>query len=567
MKILDDYTLSFKYLGHDPSAAIFKNGQLIFAVEEERFSRNKHALNEFPIQSIKACLSFCNIQMHNIKEILIPWVPKLCFQNEVNHFLQKPSFNSLLTLGHEFKVYYEFEKLVETILKSSFNGRIPPIHLIEHHYCHALSAFYPSGFENAIILTIDGRGEYDSTVIFKGDTTGIKRIYTFKFPNSLGFFYAIITKFLGFRVFNGEGKVMALAPYGEPNYKIETKLRKIAKFGKSYDVTWLTSQGISKGVKKIEKLFGQPSRPSFDITKEFTDFEKSLAYTAQKLLEETVIELVKYYSNILRIRNICLAGGVALNCKMNKKIMDLSSIDQLFIQPVANDAGLVIGAGFHNNIKIQKRMTNVYLGPEYKKHEIKDMLIDNKIQFEVPCDKYKTVAKLLSEGKLVGWFQGRMEMGPRALGNRSILADPRLIKLKDDVNKYVKHRENWRPFAPSILEEKMGIYIKRPEFSPFMIKTFDTTKRARMEIPAVLHPIDYTTRPHSVTQLDNPDFYRLICEFEKITGIPVLLNTSFNDHGEPIVNSPKEALKDFYSTGLDVLVIGDLLIRKNGVKK
>jgi len=310
----------------------------------------------------------------------------------------------------------------------------------------------------------------------------------------------------------------------------------------------------------LEQLFDQPKKKN---DANFTQFHKDFAYTAQSLLEETITSIVKHSLSELKTNNVGLAGGVALNCKANKEVMQMDCVDDIFIQPVANDAGLPLGAGWLQKPpeKIEP-MTSVYFGYDIQDDDVEEVLKENKIKYEQVTNIEEVTADSLADGNLVGWVQGKMEMGPRALGNRSILADPRTKASRDQINEYAKHREEWRPFAPSLLREAAEDYLVDAESSPYMIKTFDTKAENRGDIKAVIHPGDNTTRPQTVTKEQNPQYYKLIKEFEKITGVPVLLNTSFNDHGEPIVRTPDEAIRDFYGMGLDLLVIGDYVIKK-----
>jgi carbamoyltransferase len=568
-----DRILSFKpaigpYGAHDPSAAIFKDGELVYGIEEERLTRQKHATSTFPESAIRACLNYCDVRLRDLDRIVLPYDPRLqskLFAEDARRRIARGS-STLETLqslerfveqhvGARFRPKRDVERALRAI-----DTPLPPITLQSHHACHAVSAFHPSGFDEALVLTADGKGEYDSTVIWRGDGSGVKRLRTYRFPNSLGHFYGSVTEYLGYRAFNGEGKVMGLAPYGNENPEIESTLRSIIDTGVDYDVTPITGDGIEAGVDTLEELFGRERNRTQG---EFDQWERDLAFTVQRLLEETVIDLVAHYCSELDTGKVCLAGGVALNCKMNKRVMEYEAVDDIFIQPVAHDGGLPIGAGYiHRSPGDVPTMTDVYWGPAYDSEEIRDTLETKKVPYIEPDDLEASAAERLADGKLVGWFQGRMELGPRALGNRSILADPRTSASRDRVNRHVKHREEWRPFAPSILESAAADYFENAEPSPFMIKTFDVKPDRRDEIEAVLHPADNTTRPQTVREDQNPRYYRLIQEFERLTGVPVVLNTSFNDHGEPIVTTPTEALKDFYGMGLDTLVLGDFIIDK-----
>lgn len=570
---MSHYVLSFKptldlFGTHDPSAALFKDEKLLYAIEEERLSRDKHAVETFPQQAIQSCLNYAEIELSDVSKVVVPYDPSLRTK-QIGYELKRRLTSSKPFLS---KIRW-LERFVETELQariaprfnieeelSQLGSTVPEIEFRSHHACHAASAFHPSGFDEALVFTIDGKGEYDSTVIWHGDSNGLRRLETFEFPNSLGHFFGIVTEYLGYHAFNGEGKVMGLAPYGSVKPEIEDALREIADFGADYDVTKLTKQGIDEGISKLADTLG---RPPNEEAGEFDEWQQDLAFTVQSLLEETVTSLVAEYVQKTGISNVAMAGGVALNCKMNKRVLEMDEVNNVFIQPVAHDGGLAIGGGFIDSLPEEvPRMTNVYWGPEYTDKQIIDVLDSRKIEYTVHDGIETEIARRLSDGELVGWFQGRLEMGPRALGNRSILADPRTSESRDRVNEYVKHRESWRPFAPSILEEAGNEYLVKAEESPYMIKTFDVKPNKQDEIEAILHPADGTTRPQTVNKEQNPKYHRLISEFADITGVPVVLNTSFNDHGEPIVQSPIDALKGFYGMGLDTLVMGNVLVEK-----
>lgn len=571
---MTEYILSFKpaignYGLHDPSAVLFKNGELIFGVEEERLNRRKHAEGDFPINAIRMCLDQYDLDIDDIDQIVLPYEPSLqtkILPHELSRSVKTrdSALAALDGLFHRARstaiAQFAPSERVRQRLASEFNAPIPDIEAEPHHACHAASAFHPTDFEETLVLTIDGKGEYDSTVVWKGTPEGIERIETYNFPNSLGHFYGVVTEFLGYRAFNGEGKIMGLAPYGNDNSAIRSSLSRYVDTSADYDVTELTNAGIDEGVSELERILGRSRK---EDSREFNQWEEDLAFVTQSLLEETVVNIVEKYLSEINTSNVCIAGGVALNCKMNKRVMEADSVEQLFVQPVAHDAGLAVGAGLlSEKPKHVPEMTNVYWGPEYDNHEIGTLLEKNKIDYRRPDNLTSEIASEIADGAIVGWFQGRLEMGPRALGHRSILADPRTVESRDRVNKYVKHREEWRPFAPSILEERADEYLVNSESTPYMIKTFDTVSNVRDDITAVLHPGDNTTRPQTVSKEENPRYYELISEFENLTGVPVLLNTSFNDHGEPIVNTPTEAIKDFFGMGIDVLVVNDLVLEK-----
>lgn len=572
---MTDYILSFKpaigdYGDHDPSSALFEDGKLVFAVEEERFTRQKHAKGQFPRNAIEACLEFGEIDLSDLTKIILPYQPELqlnIWQHDLKQQALEPDSTLERVLGLErfikgvtsrkFIDGYSVGPVEDELRK--IGDSVPRIEHKPHHRCHAASAFHPSGFDEAVVVTVDGRGEYDATAVWKGTEDGLERLETFEFPNSLGHFYAVVTEFLGYYSFNGEGKVMGLAPYGEDNTGIRRTLESYMSTGADYDVTDLTGGGIEAGVQKLEDIFDRERR---DSPSEFTDWEKDLARVTQELTEEIVCSIVEWHVRQLGISDVCLAGGVTLNCKMNKTVEQLEVVDDLFIQPAAHDAGLALGAGMLESTPSETPpMTNAYWGSEYT-GEVEPVLEESKLEYEEVNNATEVAADALADGELVGWYQGRLELGPRALGNRSILADPRTVESRDRVNKYVKHREEWRPFAPSMKEEALNDYLVNATSSPFMIKTYEVREQKRDEIAAALHPGDDTTRPQTVSHEQNPRYYDLLSEFENRTGVPVLLNTSFNDHAEPIVTKPVEAIKDFYGMGLDMLVLEDYVLRK-----
>jgi len=567
------YTLSFKpaiglYGQHDPSAALFEDGEPVYAVEEERFTRRKHAVETFPTNAIEACLDHRTLDLSDVDQILLPYDPELR-SAILPHYVRNAARASGVvrklhriqqTAIRETQAQLYPVRQIRSLL-SEIGTPVPPIETRAHHACHAASAFHPSGFEEALVLTIDAKGEYDSTVVWYGTPDGLERVRTYEHPNSLGIFFAIVTEYLGYRMFDGEGKVMGLAPYGSENHDIERALAEVVDDGVDYDVTGLTGGwGTGHGLARLEDVF---DRPQSGEPGEFSQWEKDLAYTAQRFLERTVVDIAETYCDELDTGNVALAGGVALNCKANRQLIESDHVDAVFVQPVAHDAGLSLGAGWLDRSPADVHVQDhVYWGPEYTTREVRELLEATKVEYLEPDDVAQYTAERLAEGALVGWFQGRLELGPRALGHRSILADPRTVDSRDRVNRFVKHREEWRPFAPSILASATSRYLDTGRPDPFMITTATVPSERRDEISAVLHPADGTTRPQTVDRETAPRYHRLISEFDDRTGIPAVLNTSFNDHGEPIVENPTQALKDFYGMGLDVLVMEDLVVEK-----
>ncbi|QLD89634.1 carbamoyltransferase [Natronomonas salina] len=570
---MTNYRLAFKpaiglYGQHDPSAVLFEDSTPVFGVEEERYTREKHATETFPEQAIQACLDHRGLELQDIDRILLPYEPQLRGEitpKYVIDALRAPGLARKLsaleqTVVSEIRSRFLPTRQIENRLRR-IGEPLPPIETVAHHRCHAASAFHPSGFDEAVVLTVDAKGEYDATVVWQADGDGLERIRTYEHPNSLGLFFAVVTEYLGYRMFNGEGKVMGLAPYGDDNPEIERTLRGVIETGVDYDVTDLTQRwGTGHGVSMLEKAFG---RARNETPGEFGQWEKDLAHTAQKLIEETVVAIVTDAVELLDTSNVALAGGVALNCKLNQCVREAAVVDDMFVQPVAHDAGLALGAGWSRyEPGAVDRQTDVYFGPSYESEDIQSTLETNKIEYAEPDDLERYVAERLADGALVGWFQGRMEMGPRALGARSILADPRSIDSRDRVNRFVKHREEWRPFAPSMLESAAAEYLVDGRPAPFMIDAYDVADEKTDELAAVLHPADDSTRPQTVRADQHPRYHRLISEFADITGVPVVLNTSFNDHAEPIVRTPTQAIKDFYGMGLDVLALEDVVVEK-----
>jgi carbamoyltransferase len=444
---------------------------------------------------------------------------------------------------------------------------LPEIRYVPHHRSHAMSAFYYSGFDDANVVTIDGSGEYDSTVLWRTIDGDLERIKTFETPNSIGKFYGLITQFLGYRMNNGETKIMGLAPYGDENESIRRGLHELISYGSGeYDVTSLTD--TAGPVAKLENILGFSRRQEDE---EFSDRHRDLAFETQRLAEEIVLDLIEHNYRQTWEKKVAVAGGVFLNCKINKRIMECDVCDELFIQPAAGDDGLALGAGIQVAIEegyaSPGSLTDFfspYLGPTIESDRVEEITAESKLEYEEikANDIPDRIAQDIADGLLVGHSSGRIEFGPRALGNRSILADPRTIESKDRVNEHVKHREYWRPFAPSILEGAVDEFLENAEQSPYMIKTFDVKAEKLDDLRAVIHEGDSTTRPQTVRPDQNKRYYDIISAFEDRTGVPAVLNTSFNDHGEPIVCTPRHAIRDFYSIGLDVLYLGNYRLTK-----
>lgn len=568
--------LGIMCIGNDPSACLIMGGKIVAMTEEERFVRVKHADGIFPQNAIKFCLKQGQIEMKDLDYIAIGWDVSKYPGKMAEHFLKtwyRYPTKDKKTLDWEIDKLRRFTRekfeneLIEKFEKSGYTKEeLPPIVFKPHHYCHAVSAYVASGFKDASIITMDGHGEENCTVLWEARAGKLKKIKEFNLPHSLGHFYGAFTKFIGFRIYDGEGKTMGLAPYGKENpkfRKIVDEMCKITENGYEIDPTYLfySKRTIADEFSdKFAEAFGE-MRPKGG---EIKNHHKDVAYEAQRKLEQVGLHIAEWLIDKTGIPNLCLAGGVALNCKMNGCIQRSDKVENIYIQPISGDDGTVIGAAAAMYIEggldtSGFKMEHVYFGPEYTDSEIEVALKEAELKYNKSGNIAKEVAQHVADGKVVGWFQGRMEVGPRALGSRSILVDPTDPKMVDIVNNKVKFREPWRPFCPSILWEHADEYFVKPCYHPFMIITFIVKEEKREEIPAVIH-IDGTSRPQTVKKEVNPLYWDLINEFYKITGVPVVLNTSFNIRGEPIVCSPKDAINCYLKTGIDILAIGNFIV-------
>ena len=549
---------------HDSSAALLRDGEVIFAATEERFSRIKKD-RSFPRLTIGAALAHAGIEYRDLQSVAFGW--------------NRPGAGPLHTIrqavtGELPRSYgWTMEQVFHLASEVRFKGGLSPlrkhfgstdrerVHYIDHHESHAWSAYALSPFDEAAVLVCDGWGAWQSTTIYHAKGDQLKPVKVFPYPNSLGVFYEAFTDLLGFERQNDEWKVMGLAAYGEPTVDLQGCI-KVVQGGYQVDGSLLSGAAYGDLRRLIEK-FGPRMNPEKGITRE----AQNLAASVQRALEEAMFELVREGVRLTGSRNLAIAGGVAMNSKANGRILASGLIDHIFVQPAATDDGAAIGAALGvyaaRGEKMPRfRMEHAYLGPEAGDREIEEVLRTYKL----PIVKVRSVAaetaRILASGKIVGWFQGRMEFGPRALGARSILSDPRTVAMRDRVNEIVKFREAWRPFAPSCLAEKAKQYFTPDYPSPFMILTFDVIPEKRSVIPAVTHA-DNTARVQTVDRAVNPLYWELIAEFEKLTGVPVIMNTSFNLKGEPIVCTPKDAIRTFYSSGLDFLVMGSYVVAKD----
>ena len=588
---------------HDSAATILIDGKIIAAAQEERFTRKKHD-SGYPYHAIEFVLKFANLKFKDLDQIVFFEKPFLKFERLLETYVAfaPRGFNQFIKAIPVWLKEKLFQKKMLMDLFKQHDSTFKDdskLFFSEHHLSHAASAFFPSPFKEAIVLTADGVGEWATTTVAIGNKNKLEIKKEIHFPHSLGLLYSAFTYYTGFKVNSGEYKLMGLAPYGEPKYldKIKNNLIDIKSDGsfKLNQDYFNYATGLTMTNSKFDNLFGQKSRdPNND---QITQFHMDVASSIQKVIEEVMIKLSKSLRDEFNIPNLCLAGGVALNCVANGKILENKIFDKIWVQPAAGDAGGSLGAALafwhieknnQRNISKSDNMNGSYLGPEYSEKEIKNAL--NKIGanfeiFEEDLLLNKTVSDL-ENGKAIGWFQGRMEFGPRALGARSILGDPRSENMQKNLNLKVKFRESFRPFAPSVLRPDLSDWFNIEEDSPYMLivssvkenrkiemteeqkKLFGIEKLniKRSEIPAVTH-VDYSARIQTVHEETNPKYYKLLNKFKEKTNCPILVNTSFNVRNEPIVNTPEDAYNCFMGTELDTLIIGNCYLDKKNQKK
>lgn len=592
------YILGISAFYHDSAACLLKDGQVVAAAQEERFTRIKHDFH-FPKESIKFCLAEAGITIKDVEYVSFYEKPYLKFDRLIKTYLMNApkglsSFITAMPLWIQEKLWIGREIRD----KLGFKGKM---FYPEHHQSHAASAFYPSPFQNAAILTMDGVGEWATSSYGIGNANKLDIKNTIRFPHSLGLLYSAFTYYTGFKVNSGEYKLMGLAPYGDPLYVdvIYKNLIDVKEDGSFHlNMKYFNyCTGFTMTNENFDALFGrEPRKPESSITK----LDMDLARSIQVVTEEIVLKIAKHIHKETGEKNLCLAGGVALNCVSNGRLHREGPFERIWIQPAAGDAGGALGAALHvwykelgnprNPITIADRQEGSRLGSSYGDDDIEAYLKENEIPYKKLQGKelHHEVAGLIADENVIGWFNGRMEFGPRALGSRSILGDPRSPKMQSQMNLKIKFREGFRPFAPSVIAEKakewfdMAGVEQRSDFSsPYMLivghvqkskmlntdgemkkaEGFERLKSVNTQIPAVTH-VDNSARIQTVHQETNPDFYSLLTEFEKITGCPVLINTSFNVRGEPIVESPEDAYRCFMRTGMDYLVLGSFLMDK-----
>jgi len=583
---------------HDSAACILVNGEIIAAAQEERFTRKKHDPS-YPENAINFVLKFAGLKLNEIDQIVFFEKPFLKFERLLETYVAFApkgflSFSKAMPLWIKDKLFQK--NLLFNKLKEHDENYISDenIFFSDHHLSHAASAFFPSPFEEAVVLTADGVGEWATTTVAVGKNNKLDIKKEIHFPHSLGLLYSAFTYYTGFKVNSGEYKLMGLAPYGNPIYQdkisqiIDVKDDGTFRLDQSF---FNYATGLTMTSKKFDKLFGCERR---DPEKnELTQFHMDIASSIQKVTEDIMIKLAKSIRKEYNIKNLCLAGGVALNCVANGKILEEKIFDKIWIQPAAGDAGGALGAAlalWHieqnqtRTVNTNDNMKGSYLGPEFDQDEIERELKNAGANFEIL--KYDELidktSDLLSNEKAIGWFQGRMEFGPRALGGRSIIGDPRSTNTQKNLNLKVKYRESFRPFAPSVLQEDLPEWFDMSVDSPYMllVANINPTKKIEMtneqkklfgidklnikrsQIPAVTH-VDYSARVQTVSKINNNRYYDLISKFKEKTGCPVIVNTSFNVRGEPIVNTPIDAFNCFMGTELDYLVIGNCILDKS----
>lgn len=543
---------------HDASACIVKDGKILAMVEEERFTRKKHAYDKPPLYSTLWCLHKVGITLDDISCVGLGWDYNKLYKNAG---IKEPALENLADIYFP-KKYFKYNKK-------------PKFKLIPHHLAHASCSYFLSGMKETAILVVDGQGEDSSTTFAIGRNGQIKIIKSFDIKNSLGYFYEAVSDFIGLGL-DSAGKTMGLAPYGKPIYSFDN----IKLTNDGYEVTLpikytmgsLDQQGavVNAWINRFITMFGRPNAVSnqYDPVSikttrkvKLNKLQKDIACSAQSTLEKTLIHLVKILLKETGTNNLCLSGGVALNCSSNTKIADLPEVNNLFIPPITSDAGVSLGAALFLSSTINEEpLSSAYFGPTFSNSQIKDVLDKTKIKYKYYADIEKHTATLINASKIVSWFQGASEIGPRALGNRSIVANPTDKSMNKKVN-LAKDREEWRPLAPSILEEKASKYFESCISSPFMLHTFNVKKQYRKNLPAIVH-VDASTRPQTVSKKTNSRYYKLIKEFEKLSGFPIVLNTSFNGATEPIVCTPMDAILSFFSNSTDYLVIGNFVVSK-----
>ncbi len=573
--------LGFNCFGHDSAAALIIDGEVVFAVEEERLNRKKH-FGGIPVQSIKACLDFSGLKLSEIDHVTFFWKPSISYLH-VPVFLIK-YFDKVPTLMKESREFTveenlgmlrylsKMKSLPETLINLFPEEKQPKFkfHLSEHHLCHAASALYCSPFDEAAILTIDGAGEWTTSLLAHGKGNIIKKISKVETPYSLGAFYQAVSRHLGFKLISGPGKLMGLSSYGDKNSAEYDKMKKIVTLtndgGFKLDMSYMSYHYTRKtGVTpKFEKFFG----PSKSEGKDWSEHEMNVAAAAQHIVEDVIIHMANHLHKITKSENLCIAGGVGLNSVANGLLPAHTPFKEIYIQPAAGDSGTAVGSALfyhHCHLGLKRAsvvMKDAFLGPGYNDDECLKAVKESGLPYIYTEEYYSFAAKMLDKGKIIGWFQGKMEFGPRALGNRSILANPCIAEMKDVLNARVKFREGFRPFAAIILEESCGDYFDSTYPNPYMLMVYYVKPERRSELPSITH-VDGSVRIQTVNETENLPMRKLLQAFQKESGVPILINTSFNIKGEPIVCTPFDAVDSFKRADIDYLIIGNYIVAKS----
>ncbi len=591
-----EYILGISAYYHDSAACLLKDGEIIAAAQEERFSRKKHD-SRFPVHAIQYCLGEAGISIDDVLHIVFYDKPLVKFERLLETYLAYAP-KGLFSFFSAMPVWLKEKLFLKSTLKKEFSSlspskKSPNLLFTEHHQAHAASTFFVSPFEKSIVLCLDGVGEWATTTAWLGEGNKLTPLWEIDFPHSIGLLYSAFTYYTGFKVNSGEYKVMGLAPYGEPRYtdliyKYLIDLKEDGTFRLNMEY-FNYAAGLTMTNDKFHRLFGGPPRKSEST---LTQKEMDLARSVQDVTEEVMLRLARSVQRETGVKNLCLSGGVALNCVANGKILKAKIFDEIFIQPAAGDAGGALGAALsaHYEYKNHPRKVNPndsmkgsYLGPSFTNDQIKsslDKLGAKYTYFEDSKINHK-LAQVLADGNVVGYFQGRMEFGPRALGGRSIIGDPRNRKMQSVMNLKIKYRESFRPFAPAVLADNVSDYFDIQSKSPYMLIVADVLEKHRIQmteeekklfgieklnvprssLPSITH-VDYSARIQTVHKDTNPKFYSLIEEFKKITDCPVMVNTSFNVRGEPIVSTPEDAYRCFMRTEMDFLVLENYILDK-----
>lgn len=565
---------------HDPSAAVVRNGRVLALADEERFIRHKHAFGIYPINAIRYCLEAAEADVADIHRIAMPWDVDGYTDGRIATFYQG--------IGEQWPVDAATKRWQRAQL-STFNAQslrerhgrefrqafgsalVPTVVGMPHHYSHAFQAGHESPYSDAVVLVLDGSGDTHAGTVWLKSGAELDLLREIEIPHSVGWFYAAITEYLGFASSDGEYKVMGLAAHGRPVPRLDALVAEVLRPADDGVAYRLDPRYIHYGehtysgrfTDRLVELFGRPPRARREPVEQW---HMDLALAAQRATEDAACRLVAWAVRETGVHQVCVGGGVAMNVKVNARIAGLPGVRGVFAHPGCADNGAAAGAALaacHADTGVLPQpLRSVALGPSYSTAAIEQALRTVKARFEQVPDVAPVIARELAAGAVVGWFSGRMEAGARALGHRSILADPRAAAMRDRVNEVIKHREPWRPFAPSIPDDRADDYVDRAGDARFMTMAFAANERLRADAPAIVH-VDGTSRVHRVVRADNPDFHHLLTEFGRLTGVPILLNTSFNVAGEPIVCTPLDALRTFHASGMDVLALENFIIRKD----